>query len=122
MDLHSYFRALIGQDPDRLAEFFDKDAYINWHNTNEHFTVSEFIRANCEYPGSWDGELEREEYIGDLIIAVAHIFSRDMGVSFHSTSFIKTKNGRIQSIDEYFGDDGRAPEWRLEMNIGSKIK
>ena len=99
MDLHSYFNALIGQDPDRLAEFFDKDAYI-----------------------SWDGELEREEYIGDLIIAVAHIFSRDMGVSFHSTSFIKTKNGKIQLIDEYFGDDGKAPEWRLEMNIGSKIK
>lgn len=32
---------------------------MNWYNTNEHFTVEKFIRANCEYPGQWDGEAER---------------------------------------------------------------
>ncbi len=29
-----------------MREFFLPDAYINWHDTNEHFTVEEYIHAN----------------------------------------------------------------------------
>lgn len=36
-----------------------------WHCTNECFNVEEFIRANCEYPGEWEGEVERIEKIGN---------------------------------------------------------
>ena len=31
--------------------------------TNEHFTIDEYIIANCEYPGEWDGIVERIEMI-----------------------------------------------------------
>ena len=72
-----------------MKKFFHENAFVEWHNTNEHFTAGEFIRANCEYPGEWDGEIERMEEIGDLLITVVHVFSPDKGLSFHATSFIQ---------------------------------
>ena len=97
-------------------------AFINWHNTNEHFSVDEFIRANCEYPGQWGGAVERIEKINDLLISVTHVFTRGRSQSFHVTSFIRLKNEQIMSIDEYWGDDGSAPQWRLDLHLGTPIK
>lgn len=104
-----------------MRRFFHEDAYINWHNTNERFTVEEFIRANCEYPGSWAGEIERIERIDDLFITVTHVYTPDKKSAFHAVSFIKTKREKIVSIDEYWGDDGLAPQWRLDKRIGKPI-
>lgn len=55
MNLDAYWKAALQQNADAMRSFFHEDAFVNWHNTNEHFTVEEFIRANCEYPGAWDG-------------------------------------------------------------------
>ncbi|MFR6331654.1 MAG: hypothetical protein ACLUOI_24545 [Eisenbergiella sp.] len=54
--LEKYWRAVLEQQADELPYFFKEDACIRWHNTREQFTVNEFIRANCEYPGEWAGE------------------------------------------------------------------
>lgn len=121
MNLTAYWKASLQQDADAMRSFFHEDAFVNWHNTNEHFTVEEFIRANCEYPGTWDGEIERLEQIGDLYITVTHVFTPDKKSSFHVTSFIQCRSGKIISIDEYWGDDGAAPQWRLNKNIGVPI-
>ena len=86
-----------------MKVFFHKDAFVNWHNTNEHFTVNEFIKANCEYPGDWDGEIERIEKFSDLIITVVHVYSGDRKISCHVTSFIKIRMGKsllLTSIGE----------------------
>ena len=122
MDIHAYWRAVFDQQQEEIEKFFHENAFVEWHNTNEHFTVGEFIRANCEYPGEWDGEIERMEEIGDLLITVVHVFSPDKGLSFHATSFIQIEDGRIKSIDEYWGDDGSAPQWRLDKRIGIPIR
>ncbi len=95
---------------------------MNWHCTNEHFTVDEFIIANCEYPGEWDGEVKRVEEKGDLIIAVANVYPKDRSASFHAVSFIKIKDDKIVAMDEYWADDGLPPQWRTDKNIGTKIK
>ena len=121
MDLHEFWQATLAQDAGRMRAFFHPDAYVNWHNSNEHFTVEEFIRANCEYPGVWDGAIERIEQAGDLFITATHVYSRDGALSFHVTSFIRVENGKIRGIDEYWGDDGPAPAWRLEKHIGTPI-
>ncbi|MBO5129136.1 MAG: nuclear transport factor 2 family protein [Oscillospiraceae bacterium] len=122
MDIEKYWDAVLRQDARRMAGFFAEGAYVNWHNTNEHFTPGEFIRANCEYPGDWDGAVQRVHRIDDLMITVVHVYSKDRSLSFHVTSFIRTENDRIIGIDEYWGDDGDAPQWRLDMQIGSRIK
>ena len=89
---------------------------------NEHFTVDEYIIANCEYPGEWDGIIERTERVNELIITVTQIYPRDKSISFHVTSFIQTKDDKIIAMDEYYADDGSAPQWRLDKHIGTSVK
>ena len=122
MNIEAFWKAVLMRDAPALASFFAPDAYVNWHCTNEHFTVSEFIRANCEYPGRWDGKLERIERLGDLLITVVHVYSPEQPLSFHVTSFIQLKEDRIFSMDEYWGDDGPAPQWRQDKQIGVPIR
>ncbi len=64
----------------------------------------------------------KEKIMNDLIITVVRIYPKDRSVSFHVTSFIQTKNNKITAMDEYYADDGIAPQWRLDKHIGTSIK
>lgn len=121
MNIKVFWDAVLQQDADAIRECFHPTAFVNWHNTNEHFTVEEFIQANCEYPGQWDGEVERIITTDTHIITATHVFTRDKTLSFHVTSFIRVVDDKIASIDEYWGDDGPAPKWRLDKHIGTTI-
>ena len=122
MDIQGFITAVLRQDGQQLRAYFLPDAYVNWHNTNEHFTVEEYIRANCEYPGEWAGEIERVIQTQDMVVAVTHVYSTDFSISCHSTSFIQLCGDRIAFMDEYWGDDGPAPLWRQQKQIGTRIK
>lgn len=122
MDIRAFWNAVLKQDAEAMRTYFDDNAYINWHCTNEHFTVNEYIRANCEYPDKWDGNIERIEAIDDLIITVTNVFTIDKKLSFHAVSFFKISNGKIISLDEYWGNDETAPQWRLNKKIGKAIR
>lgn len=117
--IKQYWSYITTQNEEELKKFFHKNACIRWHNTNEQFNVSEFMRANCDYPGSWSGEIERIEQIGSTIITVTHVWNKEM--SFHVTSFFKIEGEKIKELDEYWGDDGVAPQWRLDKHIGKPI-
>ena len=104
MDIYKFWKAVLGQNPENIRAYFDKDAYINWHCTNEHFNVEEFLLAN------------------DLFITVTHVYPRDKTLSFHVTSFIQVINDKIVAVDEYWADDGIAPNWRLDKQIGTPIR
>lgn len=122
MDVKGFWNAVLRQDAEAIRAYFHPDAWVNWHNTNEHFTVGEFIRANCEYPGEWDGEVERVVITPEYVITAAHVYSRDGKISCHAVSFIRVADGKIASVDEYWGDDGNAPQWRQDKHIGTTIK
>ena len=121
MNIHHFFKAILTQNEEKIRTYFHDEAYINWHCTNEHFNVDEFIIVNCEYPGNWDGIVERVERINDLIITVTHVYSLDKSLSFHVTSFIQMQGDKIIAMDEYWADDGTAPQWRLNKHIGKSI-
>lgn len=121
MNVKEFWKVILAQDENAIRKYFHKDAYINWHCTNEHFNVDEFIIANCEYPGDWDGVVERIERMNDLTITVTSVYPKDRSTFFHVTSFIKTANNKIISMDEYWADDGDAPQWRKDKHIGSSI-
>ena len=121
MDIKEFWNAVLKQEAEKLRSFFKDTAYVNWHCTNEHFTVDEYIRANCEYPGTWDGTIERIETAGNLIIAAVKVFSTDNEISCHVVSFIELEDDKIIAMNEYWGGDGIAPQWRLEMNLGTVI-
>lgn len=122
MNIEQYWTDVLKQNGKSMRGWFKPDACINWHNTNECFTVEEFIRANCEYPGEWAGEIEKKVVTDDLIITAVHVYTQNNNLHFHVTSFIHITDGKIASIDEYWGNDGDAPQWRKELNIGSRIK
>lgn len=121
MDIQAYWNAVLNQQPQAMEGFFCPEAQVDWPNTNERFTAEEFIRANCEYPGEWDGEIRRVVQKDDLTVAVVHVFSRDRKLSFHVTSFMRLREGKILSLEEYWGDDGPPPRWRQELKLGGPI-
>lgn len=52
-----FFDAIVSQNRSELETCFEPDAKITWANTNEEFTVSEYVQATCEYPGKWQGDI-----------------------------------------------------------------
>lgn len=116
----TYWSHIAAQKEEELKEYFHENACIRWHNTNEEFNVSEFLRANCDYPGCWKGEVERIEHLGNLIITVTHVWSDQ--ISFHATSFFEMAADKIKTLDEYWGEDEKAPQWRLDKKIGIPIQ
>lgn len=120
--LMQFWRDVISQNKAELATYFMPDAVIRWNNTNEQFTVEEYGIANCEYPGKWCGEVERMEQIGDLAITITRVWQTDHSAFFHVTSFFEFQGDKISLLNEYWGDDGIAPQWRLDKRIGRPIK
>lgn len=121
MDVKEFWIDVLKQNREKLISYFHKDAVIRWHCSNELFTVSEYIKANCEYPGEWEGKIERIEKTENMIITAVKVYSVNKSSSFHVVSFIKTENNLITEMDEYWADDTEVPEWRNNMKIGSKI-
>lgn len=109
------------QNWDNIHIYFEKDAIINWNNTNERFNVEEFVKANSEYPGAWNIKVERLECIENLVISVVKVQLTNDDVSFHATSFFEFNNGKIILLNEYWGDDGKAPQWRIDKQISNPI-
>ena len=58
MNVYDFWKAVLAQDEQEIRKYFHNDAYVNWHCTNEHFTVDEFIIAM---------ELEKELTVKQLI-------------------------------------------------------
>ncbi len=119
MDIESfikqYWNCITAQNEEILRKYFHEDACIRWHNTNEQFNVEEFMRANCDYPGNWNGEVERIEQAGRIAVTVTRVWTNE--ISFHVTSFFEIINGKIKKLDEYWGDDGVAPQWRQDRHL-----
>ena len=121
IDIRALWNDIISQNKERLPLYFCENAVVRWHCNNEQFTVDEYVRANCDYPGNWCGDIERVDEYGDVIILVGKVYPPDRSASNHVVSFIRLKQGKISELDEYWSDDGDAPEWRKEMGIGKPI-
>ena len=122
MDVQSFLQSVLQQDEAAIRRYFHANAEINWHCSNECFTLDEFIIANCEYPGSWLGEVERVEELGDLLITATRVWPQDRSASFHVTSFIRLQDDKIIAMDEYWADDAPVPDWRRAKHIGRPIR
>ena len=119
-DPDKFLSHVMAQDASTLESYFTPDAVICWHETNEAFTVAEYIRANCQYPGDWSHSIRRIEAIDGGMVLVYRITAAD-APEFIVTSFIKLDGGKISRMDEYYCMCGSAPAWRQAMNIGKPI-
>ena len=122
MNIQAFWQDIISQNREKLPAYFHENTVIRWHCSNEQFTVKEYVRVNCDYPSDWLGEIERVEENGDTVILAGRVFPVDRSSSFHVVSFIRLSGGKIREMDEYWADDGEAPEWRRQMKIGRPIR
>ena len=122
MNVERFWQDVINQNRSSLSSFFCEEAVIRWHCTNEQFTVSEYIQANCDYPGKWKGNLERVEKFDSQMIIVGKVQSEDETVQCHVISFILLRDDKIMEMDEYWADDGEPPAWRKALQIGTPIR
>lgn len=118
----TFFEAVRSQKPEKLKKLFKKDAVIMWPCTNECFTLDEYIRANCEYPDQWEGEILSILSASEETVLITKVWPKNKSASFHCVSIIHAKKNRIASLTEYWSDDGPAPQWRQEMGIGKPIE
>ena len=51
-DINKFWNDVINQNREKLSSYFTEDALIRWHCTNEQFSVQEYIKVNCDYPGN----------------------------------------------------------------------
>lgn len=119
---HSFFEAVLSQNPDKLRRLFQKKAVIEWLCTNERFTLEEYVRANCEYPGDWAGEIVSILSASEQTVLITRVWPKDESASFHCVSVICWKKSKIAALTEYWSNDGPAPQWRQEMGIGTPIR
>lgn len=117
--LQTYWNVTLAQNAEKMKPYFTEDACIFWYNTNEKFNLEEYIRVNCEYPGNWQGEIVSYFPIAYGYITITHVYGE--GVSFHVTSILTCVHEQISKLDEYWSEDGKAPDWRTQLHIGTSI-
>lgn len=122
VDIAAYVAAILAQDAEGMRRWLHPEAEVRWVHSRERFTAEEYIRANCAYPDSWQGHIERLERIGDLVIAVIRILSSDHQIRLRSVAFLKLKDGWVVDQEEYFCEDGNPPAWRQELGIGQLME
>ena len=88
--LSRFWADVARQDAAALREWFAPEAEVYWHCTDERFTAEEYIRANCEYPGDWEGAVERAEWTEDGCVSVAAVWPKDRSARFHAVFFFRS--------------------------------
>ena len=115
--IRALWRDVSAQD-EAMRVHFTADAVILWPNTNECFTVPEFVRVNREYPGQWEA---RVEWIGpEGSFSVTRVWSPERAI-FRAVSFYRWKGDNICRLEEDWGDVGLAPDWRRVLGLGRPI-
>ena len=116
--IQDFWRAVAEQDGAKIALFFTEDAVVLWPNSNERFTISEFICANCEYPGRWSGHIEQIAPDGGVSVVKV---CNEAGDAFRAVSFYQWRGAQICRMEEYWGDVAPAPAWRQALGIGTAL-
>lgn len=88
MDIKKFWFDVLRQDREAIRGYFHPNASIKWHNTNELFNLDEFIIANCDYPGQWDGIVERIIETGEETISITNVFFKRQDTFFSCCFFL----------------------------------
>ena len=50
MNIKNFWYDVLRQDADAIRAYFYPDAWVNWHNTNEHFTLEDLSEPTVSTP------------------------------------------------------------------------
>ena len=103
---------------DKLKDIMIPDANVWLPNTNEVFTGAEkYITFNKKYPGRWFAEVHSLFTDGTAVISIVKVSDEEGSASFYVTSVFNFANQLISEITEYWGENGKAPQWRLDKEL-----
>ncbi len=120
--VQAYFAYFDQRDFEEARSLLSDDLMVWYPNTREVFQGSRpYIQMNQEYPGHWRIELKELHTLDDQIITITRVYQEGNNQSFHAVSFFRFNRGKISEIHEYWGEDGEAPQWRLEKGFSKQI-
>jgi len=106
---------------DDVAGLLHPDCNVYWPNTRELFRGSQkLIDVNKRYPGRWHIDIVDVVVKDDLAVSVVRVYSKEKTQSFYATSFFKFKDGRINEITEYWGENTEPPVWRVTAGLSER--
>ena len=94
--VHAYWNAIHDLRFQDVRELFCDTAEITWPNTEEVFTLDEFIAVNEAYPGEWEEEVLKCYETGDMIISETMVKGQE--VSFLAIGFFTIQGGKITAL------------------------
>ena len=114
---------IVSKNAEAIKPYFTPDAIICWHDSNEQFTLEEFIKANCEYPSTWTCSVERIEKLERGFAITAQLNHPEDGFYVKYVGFIELNDKcLVQKLDEWFVAIEDVPQWRKDMKIGRPIQ
>ena len=117
--VHDLWQDIDNQAWHKLSKYFAPNAVISWPNTEECFTVDEFVLVNSKYPGSWQISIKKLITAGATVISVTKHTQKDSSTSYHAVSFFEFEGDKIKVLDEYWGNDDEPPQWRIDIRLGT---
>lgn len=110
---YQFWNHMTNQHFQELEHLFYEDAVIQWPNTNEIFSVKQFIIANASYPGEWKETVKSVYEIEEGVITETLVEDKEM--SFIAISIFQIKEHKIATLKEFWSPNGEAPAWRKAL-------
>ena len=105
----------------RLPQYFNPNATIYWHNSNEKFDPQELARVYQDFGGAWHVEIERLLACEGSVISIINARNTKAEGLYRAVSFFEYEDGLVRKLHEYWSRVGFAPDWRHEHGLGSNI-
>jgi len=103
---------------DKLKDIMIPDATVWLPNTNEVFRgADKYIAFNKKYPDRWFAKVQSLFTAGKVMISIVKVSDEKEDASFFVTSIFSFSNQLISEITEYWGENGEAPQWRVEEGL-----
>jgi len=106
---------------DEVVKLLHPDCQVYWPNTRESFKgPDKLVDVNKRYPGRWNIEVVDIISTDKIVVSVVRVYSKDKTQSFYATSFFKFKDGMINEITEYWGENTEPPAWRITAGLSER--
>lgn len=102
---------------DELYNIMCEDAVVWSPNTREVYkSAKDYIEFNKEYPGRWYAEVEKMALAGEEAVTVTRVYD-EKDTSFYCVSFFSFEGECIKKIVQYWGENGKPPQWREDKKF-----
>lgn len=115
--VRAFWTCLEARDWGAFRGLLADDFVVVWPQSGESFSPDGFVAVNRAYPGDWHLQLRELWIDGDRV--VTEVACEIDGRTDTALSLFTVRDGRIQSLREFWPDPMPVPEWRLRLAAAS---